>query len=42
MDASAGFFDYDNDGKLDLFICRYLQWNFAKNIYCGSPVEGGR
>ncbi len=40
--SSAGFFDYDNDGKLDLFLCRYLDWNFSKNIRCGSREEGGR
>jgi hypothetical protein len=40
--SSAGFFDYDNDGKPDLFICRYLDWNFSKNVYCGSHEAGGR
>lgn len=40
--SSAGFFDYNNDGKPDLFICRYLDWNFSKNIYCGSREPGGR
>ncbi len=40
--SSAGFFDYDNDGKPDLFICRYLDWNFSKNVYCGSREAGGR
>lgn len=40
--SSAGFFDYDRDGKLDIFICRYLDWNFAANHYCGSREEGGR
>jgi hypothetical protein len=40
--SSAGFFDYDNDGKPDLFICRYLDWNFSKNVYCGSHDAGGR
>jgi enediyne biosynthesis protein E4 len=23
----AAFFDYDNDGLLDLFICRYVRWS---------------
>jgi hypothetical protein len=25
--TSAGFVDYDNDGKLDLFVCRYVKWS---------------
>ena len=34
--ASAGFFDYDNDGKLDLFVTRYVDWSFKTNRYCGE------
>jgi hypothetical protein len=25
--TSAGFFDYDNDGLLDLFVCHYVTWS---------------
>ena len=28
--ASAGFFDYDNDGRLDLFVTRYLEWTLPE------------
>jgi hypothetical protein len=40
--SSAGFFDYDNDGKLDLFVGRYVDWNFQNNRYCGQKRPGGR
>jgi enediyne biosynthesis protein E4 len=25
--TSCAWFDYDNDGKLDLFVCNYLRWS---------------
>jgi enediyne biosynthesis protein E4 len=40
--SSAGFVDYDNDGKLDLFVGRYVDWNFQNNRYCGQKRPGGR
>src|SRR5205823_1584007 len=40
--TSAGFFDYDNDGRLDLFVARYLEWSFADNRFCGENRPGGR
>ena len=30
--ASAGFFDYDNDGRLDLFVTRYVEWTLRERI----------
>ena len=40
--ASAGFLDYDNDGKLDLFVTRYIDWSFQNNRYCGEKKPGYR
>jgi hypothetical protein len=35
--VSAAWVDYDNDGKLDLFITNYLDWSFATSRVCGAP-----
>jgi hypothetical protein len=32
--SSAAFFDYDNDGKLDLFLCNYVDWSADKDVFC--------
>jgi hypothetical protein len=40
--ASAGFVDYDNDGKLDIFVTRYVEWDFKNNRYCGEQKPGYR
>jgi enediyne biosynthesis protein E4 len=37
--VSAGWFDYDNDGKLDLFIVNYVAWNPAGEPFCGDSVN---
>jgi len=36
--VAAGWFDYDNDGLLDLFVVHYVQWDPAKEIFCGDPA----
>jgi hypothetical protein len=40
--TSAGWFDYDNDGLLDLFICHYVQWSPETDQFCGEPRPGYR
>ena len=40
--AGACFVDYDRDGRLDLIVTRYLDWDFADNIYCGERRPGYR
>ncbi|MFO0428814.1 MAG: CRTAC1 family protein [Planctomyces sp.] len=38
--TSATWVDYDRDGRLDLFVCQYLEWTFDKHVPCQSPWGG--
>jgi hypothetical protein len=40
--TSAGWFDYDRDGYLDLLICNYIQWSPENNLWCGDHKPGYR
>ncbi len=37
--AAAGWFDYDNDGKLDLLVANYCRWHVNGDPVC---LSGGR
>src|SRR6202047_570767 len=40
--TGACFVDYDRDGLLDLIVTRYVEWDFASNVYCGLHRPGYR
>lgn len=40
--TSAGWFDYDKDGYLDLLVCNYINWTPKNNLYCGEHRPGYR
>ena len=40
--TSAVWFDYDNDGKLDLFLCSFVQYSVKNDVFCGDNKLGKR
>jgi len=40
--TSAGWFDFDKDGWLDLVVTNYLDWSPANNPWCGERAPGYR
>jgi hypothetical protein len=38
----ATWFDYDNDGKLDLFVSSFVQYSATGSVFCGDNKQGRR
>lgn len=38
--TSCGFIDYNNDGRLDLFVCNYIKWSRQIDLSLGSTLDG--
>ena len=34
LSTSALWFDYDRDGRLDLFVCNYVKWSAEHDVFC--------
>jgi hypothetical protein len=34
LSTSAMWFDYDRDGRLDLFVCNYVHWSADHDVFC--------
>jgi len=34
LSTSALWFDYDRDGRLDLFVCNYVHWSADHDVFC--------
>lgn len=38
----ATWFDYDNDGKLDLFVSNFVEYSAKGSLFCGDNKQGRR
>lgn len=38
--SSSGFFDYDNDGDLDLMVLNYIQWSKSLDLAANYKIDG--
>ncbi len=38
--TSCGFVDYDNDGRLDLMVCNYVDWSKEKDLSQSFSIDG--